>query len=230
MSGLEAPPTDGRRPLRLAHRGDHRHAPENSLAAFRAALDAPGCDGLEFDVRLSEDGIPVVVHDPTLARVRGRPDRVDRSSAAQLGALGIPTLADVMALCPAEAFVDVELKHDTADATLDVLRAARGPELRATVLSSFDMVALETVRARAPAWTCWLNALELDQIALELATWLGCAGIAADWRTIDERSACLVHERGLDLAAWTVTRRPTFERLSRLGLAAICVEGAALDG
>ena len=40
-----------RRTLRLAHRGDWRRAPENTLAAFLAALAVPGCDGLEFDVR-----------------------------------------------------------------------------------------------------------------------------------------------------------------------------------
>ncbi len=44
-------PASGRVPLRLAHRGDHRRYPENTLAAFRAALALPGCDGLEFDVR-----------------------------------------------------------------------------------------------------------------------------------------------------------------------------------
>ena len=57
--------------LRLAHRGDWRRAPENTIAAFLAALDVPGCDGLEFDVRAAADGVPVVIHDDTLARVQG---------------------------------------------------------------------------------------------------------------------------------------------------------------
>ena len=85
------------RTLRLAHRGDWRHAPENSIAAFAAALAIPACDGLEFDVRASADGVPVVCHDATLERIHGRPDRVDALSAAALEALGVPTLADVLA-------------------------------------------------------------------------------------------------------------------------------------
>jgi glycerophosphoryl diester phosphodiesterase len=58
------------RTLRLAHRGDHRHEPENTIAAFVAALAVSGCDGLEVDVRLSRDGVPVVIHDESLARVQ----------------------------------------------------------------------------------------------------------------------------------------------------------------
>jgi glycerophosphoryl diester phosphodiesterase len=56
--------------LRLAHRGDWRRAPENTLEAFRAALAIPACDGLEFDVRAAADGVPVVCHDETLAGSR----------------------------------------------------------------------------------------------------------------------------------------------------------------
>ena len=62
--------------LRLAHRGDWRHAPENTIPALLAALKVPACGGLEFDVRLSADGVPVLLHDETLARVQGRPEPV----------------------------------------------------------------------------------------------------------------------------------------------------------
>ena len=79
------------RTLRLAHRGDWRQAPENSLAALAAALAIPACDGLEFDVRASSDGVPVICHDATLERTHGRPDRVDALSAVALEALGVPT-------------------------------------------------------------------------------------------------------------------------------------------
>ena len=85
------------RTLRLAHRGDWRTAPENTLAAFAAALAVPACDGLEFDVRVSADGVPVICHDATLERTHGRPDRVDALTADALEALGVPTLADVLA-------------------------------------------------------------------------------------------------------------------------------------
>lgn len=221
---------DATRPLRLAHRGDHRHAPENTLAAFRAALAVPGCDGLEFDVQLSRDGVPIVLHDTTLERVQGRPERAAELTAAELSGLGVPTLAEVLAAAPAPAFLDVELKIDTGRATLDALRIARGPALERAVVSSFDVSAVETVRAQEPGWPCWLNAEDLSPATIDLAVGLGCRGVSAEWRAIDGPSARRVHAAGLDLVAWTVTRRATFERLGGLGVLAACVEGAVLTG
>ena len=54
-------------PLIIGHRGAHARAPENTLGAFKMALDA-GADGIEFDVHLARDGVPVVIHDATLKR------------------------------------------------------------------------------------------------------------------------------------------------------------------
>ena len=138
------------RTLRLAHRGDWRGAPENSLAAFTAALAVPACDGLEFDVRASSDGVPVINHDATLARVHGRPERVDALTAAALGALGVPTLAEVLATVGRRVFLDVELKGDPGAAVVGVLAAGRGPALEHAVVSSFERAALERVARLAP--------------------------------------------------------------------------------
>ena len=71
--------------LLLAHRGDHREAPENTLAAFVAALAIPGVDGLELDVRASADGVAVVLHDASLARVQGRRLRASRLTVGRAG-------------------------------------------------------------------------------------------------------------------------------------------------
>ena len=57
-----------------------------------------------------------------------------------------------------------------------------------------------------------------------------CVGLAADWRVIDAGTARAVRDAGLELAAYTVRRRSTFDRLARLGVVAVCVEAAALDG
>ena len=113
--------------LRLAHRGDWRAAPENSLAALTAAVRIPGCDGVEFDVQLSRDDVPVLLHDETLARVQGRDARVDALEAAELDVLGIPTLGEALAMLGPRPSLNVELKGRThGDATAAVLRAARG--------------------------------------------------------------------------------------------------------
>jgi glycerophosphoryl diester phosphodiesterase len=215
---------------RLAHRGDWRRAPENSLAAFRAALAVPACDGLEFDVRVAADGVPVVCHDATLARVQGRPERVDELRSDVLGDLGVPTLADVLLLAGRRAFLDVELKDDPGPAAVEVLAAGRGPELHNAVVSSFDRRALAGVAHRAPAWPRWLNASVLDAGIVADALALGCRGVSIDWRALDAAALELARAAGLEVAAWTVRRRTTFDRLSRLGVVAICAEGSALDG
>ncbi len=217
--------------LRLAHRGDHSRAPENTLAAFAAAVARPDCDGVEFDVRASADGVAVVLHDATLARVQGRPQRASALTAAQLGAFGVPTLAAVLETCGRGAFLDVELKEDLGAVALDPLVAARGlPDgsLTNAVVSAFEPASIATVRRLAPAVACWLNTDDLAPTTLDLAVALGCRGISAEWRAIDERTAAAVARAGLDLAAFTFTSRRTLVRLEWLGVVAACVEGAAL--
>ncbi len=217
----------------LAHRGDHRAAPENTLAAFAAALAIPGVDGLELDVRASADGVAIVLHDATLTRVQGRRVRASRLTVADLAGQGVPTLADVLAACPPGAFLDVELKEDVGEAALGPLRAARalpGGSVAGVVVSSFDRAALATVRRLEPTWPTWLNTAWLSDRAIRAARDLGCAGIAAEWHRIDARRVERVRAAGLELAAWTVRDPVVRDRLAALGLVAACVEGAALPG
>jgi len=219
--------------LRLAHRGDWRRAPENTVPAMLAALRLPGCDGLEFDVRQSLDGVPVVVHDTTLARVQGLALAVADLTATELDAIGVPSLATVLAAVGRAPFLDIELKESPTEAGLDVIRAARaapGGGLIRAVVSSFDAEVLAAVGRRYPAWPRWLNTRDLEATTIGRARDLGCDGIAALWRVIDASSSDRVRAAGLTLAAYTVRRRPTLARLERLGVSAICVEGPALDG
>jgi hypothetical protein len=82
----------------------------------------------------------------------------------------------------------------------------------------------------APGWPRWLNVVALSGPVVAAALDLGCAGVSAEWHAVTPAGARLCRSAGLDLAAWTVRRRPTFDRLARLGLVAVCVEAAALDG
>ncbi|HSL34764.1 MAG TPA: glycerophosphodiester phosphodiesterase [Candidatus Limnocylindrales bacterium] len=216
--------------LRLAHRGDWRRAPENTIPAFLAALAVPGCDGLEFDVHAARDGVPVVIHDETLDRVQAVAGRVRDLTAGELAIHGVPTLDEVLAAVPRRAFLDVELKGDPGRGAVDVLTAGRGPGLERAVVSSFEPDTLERVGRLAPAWPRWLNADDLAPPTIDRAVRLECRGVSADWRSIDARSTARARDAGLDVAAWTVRRRSTYARLERLGVVAICVEAAALDG
>lgn len=215
---------------RLAHRGDWRQAPENSLAALQAALAIPGCDGLEFDVRVSADGVPVLLHDDTLARVQGRPEPVASLRADALDALGIPSLADVLAAIPHHVFLDVELKGIHDRAVVEILASGRGASLRNAVVSSFETATLERIAGLAPTWPRWFDTTVLGPEEIDTAVELGCVGIVASWQSIDARTMADARRAGLDVIAWTVRRRSTFDRLERLGVHAACVEAAALDG
>ncbi len=217
--------------LRLAHRGDWRLAPENSLEALVLAAGSDGIDGVEFDVRLSRDGVPVLLHDDTLARVQGRDEAVADLTAAELRGAGIPSLAEVLAALPKDVFLDVELKGDGhGDATAEVLRAGRGKAPKRAVISSFDTDALEAMGKRLPSWPRWLNARDLGPETISTATTLGCRAVAVLWGSITPARLKAARAAGLEVAAWTVTRPPTVARLEKLGVIACCVEGAAFDG
>ena len=81
-------------PLIIAHRGDSSHAPENTFAAFRRAIEA-GADGIELDVRLSRDGVAVVCHDSSLQRTGLIKGKVADFTAAELKKIYQAATADL---------------------------------------------------------------------------------------------------------------------------------------
>lgn len=70
-------------PFIIGHRGASAAAPENTMSAFREAISV-GADGIEFDVRLTRDGVPVVIHDSTLRRTAGIAHRISTSTWSEL--------------------------------------------------------------------------------------------------------------------------------------------------
>lgn len=225
--------------LRLAHRGDWRVAPENSLAAMAAALRIPACDGLEFDVRGSRDGVPVLLHDASLERVQGLAAAVDSLTAAELAGHGVASLEEVLtSIVPASgaggrdeaAFLDVELKGDPMPAVIGVLEAARGRSLDRAVVSSFEARTLRWVHEQRSAWPLWLNATAGDRSTIDLAKAIGCSGVAVEFHSIDAETMAGARDAGLTVAAWTVRARADYDRLVELGVSAVCAEDAALDG
>src|SRR5262249_30121844 len=120
----------------LGHRGASSDAPENTLAAFRLALDQRA-DGVELDARLCRSGEVVVFHDERLERLTGASGRVADTSWAELSRLEvhggptggssgrIPLLAEVLEALPRTAFVNVELKSEDWNGTR-VAEAAGG--------------------------------------------------------------------------------------------------------
>lgn len=82
----------------VAHRGDPYRARENTLPSIRSALER-GADAVEIDVRVTRDGVPVLLHDATLQRLWGHDLRLDRLSHEELTELtggGVPTLREAL--------------------------------------------------------------------------------------------------------------------------------------
>ncbi|MCA1613516.1 MAG: glycerophosphodiester phosphodiesterase [Acidobacteria bacterium] len=173
---MTADQQDAGRPLVVGHRGASARAPENTLAAFGRAL-RDGADGVEFDVRLAADGVPVVVHDATLRRTALRGGAVSSHTSAELARLdagtwfnrrrparareefsreGIPTLARVLQLfAPRFRALYVELKCERAGAAAlaEAVVAAvgeTGSHAGRIVIESFDLGAVAEAKRLAP--------------------------------------------------------------------------------
>jgi glycerophosphoryl diester phosphodiesterase len=152
------------RPLAFAHRGGAGLGPENTLAAFDHGL-ALGADGLELDVRLSRDGVVVVIHDASLNRTTNLAGPVSDRTADELAradatrsspsfrgqGVGIPTLAEVLERYR-DARIIVELKEDRpelARAAVDVVRRAGAVDR--VCMGSYRLRVLRHVRRLEPA-------------------------------------------------------------------------------
>jgi glycerophosphoryl diester phosphodiesterase len=217
------------RPLRLAHRGVHGSPsghPENSLPALLAAAST-GYDGLEFDLRFSRDGVPVVVHDETLARTHGDKRAVSELDVSELQRLGVPALTDALAALPDTLFLDIELKVPPLQSFFAVLGERSVDAGARLVISSFDDDALREVGLRAPHMSRWLNvefpSLEARARALALAI----DGVSVEKSLLGSAWVRDLQAAGLELAVWTLRTREDLAYLSHPGLVAACVEGEA---
>lgn len=112
--------------ITFAHRGGKADMPENTLPAFRRALEL-GATGLETDARLSADGEVVLAHDERVRRGVRRV-KVPDTDAATLGAHGVPRLADLYAECGTDFELSVDVKvRGVARPMIEVARAAGAP-------------------------------------------------------------------------------------------------------
>jgi glycerophosphoryl diester phosphodiesterase len=140
------------RPLVLAHRGAPREDPENSLAAFRR-LSTLGVDGVELDVQVTSDGVPVVAHDVSLGghRIEALTYEALREmqGAALQDDMRIPTLDAVLAVIPDHFLVNLEIKSEHSGP--NIAAAINGAHsCYRIVVTSFDATPLIRVRQAAP--------------------------------------------------------------------------------
>jgi glycerophosphoryl diester phosphodiesterase len=166
---LESHRRGERRILVVAHRGSSGKAPENTLAAFKLAVEE-GADMIECDVRLTRDGEVVVYHDKTLDRTTDGTGRVEKRTLVELRKVDagswfndtfsgerIPTLDEVLELLDERAYLNIELKSDSPQRRLGSCLEARVVELvkkhRAedwVFLGSFDHRLMADIKERHP--------------------------------------------------------------------------------
>jgi glycerophosphoryl diester phosphodiesterase len=209
----------------IAHRGASRDRPENTLAAFDEAL-RQGCDGIELDVQLSRDEIPVVYHDRTLVRAGGgrrRLAELDWSELKHLGpgsrsgdpspGLRLTSLDAVLARYTARTRLLVEIKTREAQscperhATLAAATAARVARIRGRIepwLLSFDPDALSICRRVAPEVPRVLNVRTPDRLTAATRRTLPLLhALSIDVRVLSSRLAREAARTGLPLIVFT---------------------------
>jgi glycerophosphoryl diester phosphodiesterase len=228
--------TDIPRPAVIAHRGDRRHAPENTLAAFKLAAEK-GADAIELDVKLSIDGQVVVLHDQTVDRTTNGTGNVSRLPFAVLKSLDagtwfseqfrgetIPSLDEVFEIFGKLLNINVELTNYATpgdDLVAKVVDLVKKHNLQnSTLFSSFFTRNLRKARLLLP---------EVPRGLLTMSGWLGFWGRTFSWRsdyfalhpTLADVNAGLinrVHATGKRIHVWTVNAEEDLMRMIGLGV------------
>jgi glycerophosphoryl diester phosphodiesterase len=220
-----------RKPLIIGHRGASAVAPENTLCAFNAAIEV-GADGIEFDVQLSRDGVPVVIHDDNLRRTGLTDRRVADLLAAELNGIdvckwfwnrnnpavssehqGVPTLQQVFELYesnPGVLYLEMKCAvghaSDLTKACCEMIRQSRLKER--IVVESFDLGAISEMKhLDSSIKTAALFEPTLSSFRggiIENATRVGANEIALHHRLATTNIVRRAKEAGFNVVVWTV--------------------------
>lgn len=209
--------------LLLAHRGYHASVPENTMAAFAAAL-AIGVDGIETDVRLSADGEAVIVHDRVTPRARAVAERTRREIEHDAGH-PVPLLAEVLDAFP-DVLWNVEIKNvEALPVTLAVLERYVGK--RRLFVTSFRHDVVVAI-ARQLAVDCGLllahRPLDVGAIIAGCAAWPRIKAIVWDYNVVDAAVLQAVEHAGWRNYVYGAVTPAEHQRCAQLGLAGLITD------
>ncbi|MGE8519314.1 MAG: glycerophosphodiester phosphodiesterase [Alcaligenes faecalis] len=211
-------------PALIAHRGAGKIAPENTLAAMRIGAQN-GFRMMEYDVKLSRDAVPVLLHDDDLDRTSNGQGRASRLTLAELSALDfgawhssayagepIPTLSSIAAFTLAnQVHSNIEIKPTTGDEAetgRQVALAAQALWAQASLpplLSSFSEAALEAAQHAVPTLPrALLIEEEVPADWPERLERLGCMGLNLNDRFVTQALVQEIRQKGYTVAVWTV--------------------------
>ena len=233
-------------PSRIAHRGGGKLAPENTLAAIRAGM-AHGYRAVEFDVMLTVDDVPVLMHDPDFGRtITGRGsvatttwDDLSRRDAGvwfspQSAGERVPRYEDVVCFCREHGvWMNVEIKpapgHEARTGRLvgemtGRLFADQSAGAAWPLFSSFSVEALEHARSAAPHVPRGLLFDAVPETGIDTARSLGCVSVHASHRQLDRQIIVRLHEAGFAVLAYTVNAPSRVAALVDAGLDAIVTD------
>ncbi len=209
-------------PFWIAHRGAGKLAPENTLAAFRLGA-AHGYRAFECDVKLSQDGIPFLLHDSSLRRTSTGSGLASAQSWSDLSRLDagswhsrsyagepLASLEAVVRFVQANGFgLNLELKPTPGQERLtgqvvgrEVLRLWQG-QARLPLFSSFEPVALEGARETAPGVPRGLLLDSPRESWLAEAQSLGCVALITNYRLMDAARVQAIHAAGMKALVYT---------------------------
>ena len=240
-------------PLIIGHRGASAHAPENTMAAFRLAMEV-GADGIEFDVRLARDEIPVVIHDDNLRRTGLDARRVADLNASELKQIDvskwfdpissvnepIPTLKDVLNLFESrQGLLYLEMKCDGSER--EKLANACCADLNKSILKDrvivecFDLQSIQLLKQiDSTIKTAALFELRICRPAsrdghrlVEEALAVSASEIALHHRLADPKTIALAKQEGLRVVVWTVDDANWIRRAKSDGIDALITNDPA---
>jgi len=229
--------------LKIGHRGAKAYAPENTLAGFRKAL-ALGVDMVEFDVRVTKDKYPVVIHDSQLARLGKKFRRISRLTLKEMKKIKIkdgqtiPTLGEVLAVIDNRVGLDIELKvKGSAQIVIQTLRDY-DVDFSNVMISSNFAGEIKTAEQLEPEVTTalifrsgntmsiWLVldflAILFLPITMYYISWLvrraNADYLNINYHFLDKRKVARFKRKGIKICAWTVDNVKKINYLKNLGI------------
>ncbi len=141
-----------------AHRAAHHQYPENSLPAIQQTIDL-GVDIVELDIRVTSDGIPVILHDQTVDRTTNGEGDIEQLSykevrsfylldKVEVSHLKVPTLKEALEVCKGKIMVDMDMKTDQIDAVMEVVKMVEVSEQ--LIFFDSDWEVLEEIKTKLP--------------------------------------------------------------------------------
>jgi len=249
MKPITVTPAPGEAPYIVAHRGISAKAPENTIAAFRLAVETPGIDIIELDVRLSRDEEVIVLHDRTLQRTTTGNGAARNYTLAELkqfdagswfhprfSAERIPTLHEVFQTVQDTRWVDIEIKsdflHREAPGFLErrVLETVKEVGVADRVMySSFDhrqMANIKRMEPRAITGVIYNVYRDLGRLPSKLTGRVGASLFVCAKHELTRAMIRDAHEHGIPLCIYTLNSVADVQKILSVGIQGIISDNA----